>query len=235
MSLLDLTIPASQPLRFPIETGQFLIHKDFSIHNTGTQDSLLEKDPLISLDKWAIAGLLPSIPALEPVAFSYMYALAVKAVRLPESVLFASPTVLKVYIKNGIFAGKPGQPFIQYPDGGIPTDFNPDYKYIPGASKYAVNDQGVIVIAETGVTVEAGHNRAGLLLNTDAGTTYEISPEEAMLTAFGKYTVETYRNSYYYVDGNKDNKTLTNLTYATPASPAVSSSVDDHPRILNDA
>lgn len=218
----------------PILNERFHITSEFDLYDN-TLDVIYKRDPSIALDKLAYDGVIPEATSSEPVSLTYLFALAVCNVQLPDELLFDNVSAPRVYVRSGKFAGAPSQILLQWPVGGITVPGDVTFRYIPMASNYAVSATGQIKHVPTGQIVTAGWNRSSILIDTDIGTMYEANIAELVLLAFGEYNSTNYMNSPVHKDGDVTNYIIGNLTFEAPEGTGAVISVDDHPHVLNDA
>lgn len=204
-----------------------------------TADTELVFDPAIALNKLSIVDVVPTTnPTNQSLAYIYLYAIATTQIKLPEEILFDDPAVAPmVFIYGGEFLNNgSSQLFWQYPDGGIPVVGEPLLRYVPMASRYAVDAAGVVYDLSSGtpVIITAGHNRSTFLLESDPGNMVEVDLARMMIHAFGKYNEVNFLDQIIYLDGDSTNLDITNLTLDRPDHTGSTESVDDLPRVIND-
>lgn len=179
----------------PIADGRFSVTVDQSAILDSQTGVLYQGNQFAEMGYRHFTGIVGLTDA-EIVSIPYLFALAVNPLFLPESLLRSPDSGPKVFFANSALYGsnklQSGQVIWQYPDGGIESPIA-GYKYVPFASKYAINNEGDIRLISTGDSISTGHNRDGIYtLELDRGDNIDIDAPNLMVLAFGKYNETNY-------------------------------------------
>lgn len=226
----------------PIANGRFSMKTLNSEYSIVDNDTAIEytHDTLRPLIQCAYTNIT-SLTDTSVMSVPYLFALAVEPLLLPLDILQSEDRGPKAFFKYGALFNdrllSPDQVIWIYPDGGVATS-TPGYVYVPYASKYGIDNEGDIIVLETGVSLVNGHNREDKFkLSLDRGGAVEIDIPSLLLAAFGKYNERTYLLSPEPINPDSthaDYMKLTNWfkTYERTSDKAVANPEVD-PRIAN--
>lgn len=206
-----------------IEDGKWAFLADNSLVNTHTKTRYVPPSNATLMDLTFV-----DVPDLNPnevvdgVSKSFpltgLYLFTLKHHPLPKisDTILSKPNGLKIRITKGNFIGDPNQVSWVFPEGGIGhTMYSGAYKYVPMATDYIVNDEGVVRRISTGKEVTAGSETVKRIdITLDNGKVMEnVEIARLVLMAFGKYTIENIDGPIYFLDNDHENIALSNISF----------------------
>lgn len=193
-----------------LDNGRWVLTKEFDLVDSQKQ-FVYKRDRAVPLDEVVWAEVPGLNVGASPLSLIYLATLMVKPLYLPKTVLLDGAKSPKVQVLNGKWL-QPSQGFWRFPVGGIQAATpSGDYRYVPGASKYAVNETGIIIILSTGQRLIEGTGRKDVILETDLGGKVEIEPARVVALAFGDYNAVNWKNEIAFLDGNANNLNKNNI------------------------
>ena len=193
-----------------LDNGRWVLTKEFDLVDSQKQ-IVYKRDRAVPLDEVVWAEVPDLNVGASPLSLIFLATLMVKPLNMPKAVLLDAAKSPKVQILNGKWL-QPSQGFWRFPVGGIQaTTPTGDFRYVPGASKYAVSEAGAIILLTGNLPVTVGTGRKGVILETDIGTKIEIEPARVVALAYGDYNAGNWKNEIAFLDGDSNNLNKANI------------------------